>query len=131
MERIPLVQLVRGKYALRRALASRVKQVRAEAGHRGIQLVLGALRPVLALGENGFSFSKAGYDPRNPYSAPWRPKKHFFAQVGDLNHGGEEWQCAVVIDDHPTIKHWVRNVDRTPWSSAAIVPRSSSSRTKY
>ena len=24
--------------------------------------------------------------------------------------------CAVVIDDHPAIKHWVRNVDRTPWS---------------
>lgn len=24
--------------------------------------------------------------------------------------------CAQVIDDHPAVKHWVRNVDRTPWS---------------
>lgn len=116
VERIPLAQLVRGKYALRRAIASRVKQLRAEAGHRGMQLVLGDLRPVLGLGENGFSFSKAGYDPRTPYSGPWRPTRHFYAQVGDLTHGGEEWMCAVAIDDHPAIKHWVRNVDRTPWS---------------
>lgn len=24
--------------------------------------------------------------------------------------------CAVAIDDHPAIKHWVGNVDRPPWS---------------
>jgi type III restriction enzyme len=24
--------------------------------------------------------------------------------------------CAVALDDHPSVKHWVRNVDRTPWS---------------
>jgi type III restriction enzyme len=116
VERIPLAQLVRGKYALRRAIGSRVKQLRAAAGHRGMQLVLGEIRPALALGENGFSFSKAGYDPRTPYSGPWRPTKHLFAQVGDLTHGGEEWMCAVAIDDHPGVKHWVRNVDRTPWA---------------
>ena len=99
--RIPLAQLVRGKYALRRAIASRVKQLRSDAGHRGMQLVLGDIRPVLGLRENGFSFSKAGYDPRTPYNGPWRPTKHLFAQVGDLTHGGEEWMCAVAIDDHP------------------------------
>jgi type III restriction enzyme len=115
-ERIPLAQLVRGKYALRRAIISRVRQLRGEAGQRGMQLVLGDLRPTLALGENGFSFSKAGYDPRTPYSGPWRPKKHFYAQIGDLKHGGEEWMCANAIDNHDAVKHWVRNVDRTPWS---------------
>lgn len=26
--------------------------------------------------------------------------------------------AAVAIDDHPKIKHWVRNVDRTAWSYA-------------
>jgi type III restriction enzyme len=116
VEKIPLAQLVRGKYALRRAIVSRVRQLRGEAGRRGMQLVLGDLRPCLALGQNGFSFSKAGYDPRNPYSGAWKPKKHFYAQVGDLKHGGEEWMCAVAIDDHDAVKHWVRNVDRTPWS---------------
>jgi type III restriction enzyme len=36
--------------------------------------------------------------------------------VGDLRHGGEEFECAVAIDQHPCVRHWVRNVDRTPWS---------------
>jgi type III restriction enzyme len=116
--RIPLAQLVRGKYALRRAIIARVAQLRREAGERGVQLLLGDITPVLALGDNGFSFSKAGYDPHTPYSGPWRPRKHLFAQVGDLKHGGEEWMAAVAIDDHPAVKHWVRNVDRTAWSYA-------------
>ena len=116
--RIPLPQLVRGKYALRRAIIARVAQLRREAGERGVQLLLGDITPVLALGDNGFSFSKAGYDPRTPYAGPWRPRKHLFAQVGDLKHGGEEWMAAVAIDDHPAVKHWVRNVDRSSWSYA-------------
>jgi type III restriction enzyme len=93
-----------------------VQQLRREAGKRGMQLMLSDLVPGLKLGENGFSFSKSGYDPRTPYAGPWKPRKHFFAQVGDLKHGGEEWQCAVTIDSEPAVKHWVRNVDRTRWS---------------
>ncbi|PTQ12162.1 type III restriction endonuclease subunit R [Sphingomonas oleivorans] len=115
-EHIPLAQLVRSKYALRRAINARVQQLRREAGTHGVQLLLGDIAPVLGLGENGFSFSKAGYDPRNPYVGPWRPNKHLFSQVGDLKHGGEEWMAAVAIDDHPQVHRWVRNVDRTPWS---------------
>ena len=116
--RIALAQLVRGKFALRRAIIARVAQLRRDAGERGVQLLLGDIMPVLALGDNGFSFSRAGYDPRTPYSGPWRPRKHLFAQVGDLKHGGEEWMAAVAIDDHPAVKHWVRNVDRTAWAYA-------------
>lgn len=117
-ERIPLAQLVRGKYALRRAIVARVQQLRQAAGERGVQLLMHDLAPVLALGENGFSFSKNGYDPRTPYFGPWRPEKHLFAQVGDLKHGGEEWRAADAIDSHPAVRFWVRNVDRTAWSYA-------------
>ena len=115
-ETISIAQLVRGKYALRRAVIARVTQLRRQAGERGVQLLLGDIAPVLGLGDNGFSFSKAGYDPRTPYSGPWRPRKHLFSQVGDLKHGGEEWMAAVAIDDHPKVKYWVRNVDRTGWA---------------
>lgn len=93
---------------------SRVRELRAEAGERRMQLILCDMLSALQIGEKGFSFSKKGYDPRTPYSGGWRPKKHLFAQVGNLKHGGEEWQCAVAIDDHPAVKHRVRNVDRTP-----------------
>ena len=44
--------------AARRAIISRVRQLRGEAGQRGMQLVLGDLRPTVALGENGSSLSK-------------------------------------------------------------------------
>jgi len=115
-KRIPLAQLVRGKFALRRAIVARVSQLRHEAGARGVQLLLGDIVPVLALGDNGFSFSNEGYDPRTPYSGPWRPRNHLFSQVGDLKHGGEEWKAAVQIDDHSAVRRWVRNVDRTRWS---------------
>jgi len=115
-DRIPLGQLVRGKYALQRAIASRVRHLRHEAGAKGVQRLMEEITPVLALGDNGFNFSKAGYDPRTPYVGPWRPRKHFFAQVGDLKHGGEEFLAAMAIDDHPSIRHWVRNVDRTSWA---------------
>jgi len=115
-ERIPLAQLVRGKFALRRAIIARVKHLREQAGMRGVQMLMTDIAPVLALGDNGFSFSKRGYDPRNPYVGPWRPKKHLFAKVGDLKHGGHEWEAAVHIDDHPAVKYWVRNVHRTAWA---------------
>lgn len=117
-QNIPIAQLVRGKYALRRAIIARVAQLRHEAGARGVQLLLGDIAPVLALGDDAFSFSKDGYDPRTPYSGPWRPRKHLYSQVGDLKHGGEEWMAAMAIDDHPKVKFWVRNVDRTAWSYA-------------
>ncbi|MFC7499045.1 DEAD/DEAH box helicase [Enterovirga sp. GCM10030262] len=112
---IPLATLVRGKYALRRAVMARVRQLRDAAGHRGAQLLLDGVTPV-TMQIVSFTFSKAGYDPRTPYAGPWLPQKHLFGQIGDLRHGGEEWHCAVAIDRHPKVRHWVRNVDRTPWS---------------
>ena len=31
--------------------------------------------------------------------------------VGELKSSGEEFQCAVLIDSLPEIKHWIRNID--------------------
>jgi type III restriction enzyme len=41
-------------------------------------------------------------------------RKHYFPIVGDLKPEGEEFQCAVFLDDHPKVRYWVRNVDRKP-----------------
>jgi type III restriction enzyme len=114
-KRIHLATLVRGKYALRRAVIARVQQLRRAAGERGVQLMLEGITPVTMQGSD-FSFSKAGYDPRTPYTGPWRANNHLYAQIGDLRHGGEELDCAMAIDGHAAVKFWVRNVDRTPWS---------------
>lgn len=97
---------------------ARVAQLRYEAGARGVQLLLGDLAPVPALGDHGFRFDRGGSDARTPYVGPSRPRKHLFAQVGDLKHGGEEFRAAMAIDDRPAVRHRVRNVDRTPRSYA-------------
>lgn len=34
--------------------------------------------------------------------------------IGDLKPDGEEFRCAVFLDEHPAVQFWVRNVDRKP-----------------
>ncbi len=107
-----LASLVRAKDVLKRAIALRVKQLRAEAGQAGMQLLLGDIAPVLALGENGFTFAEGRYLPPKPYAGAYRWQKHFYPRPDDIKDGGEEYQCAVAIDSHPLVKYWVRNIVR-------------------
>lgn len=110
---ISLAALVRGKYALKRAVLARVAQLRAETGKKGVQLFMDGLgvpeRPSDAL----HHFDPNRYDARNPNSGGFRFKKHYYAAIGDLKAQGEEFECAQAIDRLDAVKHWVRNVDRT------------------
>jgi type III restriction enzyme len=110
---IPLAALVRGKYALRRAVLARVVELRANTGRRGVQMFMQGLgvpdRPSEAL----HVFDPHRYDARNPYSPGYRFKKHYYNAIGDLKAQGDEFECAQAIDRLEAVKHWVRNVDRT------------------
>ncbi len=35
--------------------------------------------------------------------------------IADLKDKGEEFKCARLIDRHPKVKHWVRNLDQAPF----------------
>jgi len=107
-----LAALVRAKDVLRRAIAARVKCLRAEAGQAGMQLLLGEITPSLGLGENGFTFAEGRYFPPKPYAGRYKWQKHFYPRPDDLKDAGEEYQCAITLDDHPMVKHWVRNIVR-------------------
>lgn len=107
-----LASLVRAKDVLKRAIALRVKALRAEAGQAGMQLLLGDITPTLALGENGFMFAEGRYLPPRPYAGGYTWTKHFYPRPDDIRDGGEEFRCAVALDDHPLVKHWVRNIVR-------------------
>ena len=41
-------------------------------------------------------------------------KKHYYKVVGDLKSEGEEFDCARLLDNHPKVKHWVRNLEGHP-----------------
>ena len=111
-EGVSLAALVRAKDVLRRAIADRVKQLRAEAGQTGMQMLLVDIAPTLGLGENAFRFEEGRYQPPRPYSGNHAWKKHFYPRPDDLRDGGEEFRCAVALDDHSGVKHWVRNIVR-------------------
>jgi type III restriction enzyme len=38
----------------------------------------------------------------------------FYPVVADLDDGGEEWRCALALDEHPQVRRWVRNLDSDP-----------------
>jgi type III restriction enzyme len=46
------------------------------------------------------------------YRGKWRFDKHYYPVVAKLEDGSEEFKCAVVIDSHPMVRHWLRNLER-------------------
>ena len=65
---------------------------------------------------HAFRFDPAVYPvPANRrYAGKIRFAKHFYPVVANLKDGGEEHACAVAIDAHAKVKHWVRNLDSDP-----------------
>lgn len=74
--------------------------------------MLAEVAPALGLGDNSFRFEAGRYNPPRLYAGAWKPKHHFFPQVGHMND--EEVACAQAIDDLPGLKHWVRNIEKQP-----------------
>jgi len=108
-----LAALVRGKYALRRAMLARVAELRAITGRRGVQLFMDGVGIPETPSDALHHFDPNRYDARNPYQGGFRFKKHYYAAIGDMKPQGDEFECAQAIDRLEAVKHWVRNVDRT------------------
>ncbi|MDV3457609.1 DEAD/DEAH box helicase family protein [Sphingomonas sp. HF-S4] len=102
-----LAALVRGKYALRRAVIARVQQLRDQAAAQGVQLFLNGLGEPQAPDLHAFRFQPYRYSPDGRYEGRFRPAKHFYAAMGKLN--GFEEECARAIDALDAVETWVRN----------------------
>jgi type III restriction enzyme len=116
-QRIPLEQLARHQYPLVQRLALRVEELRDRAARGAFrQLVLGGGWDVQASAAHEFRFDPAAYPvPANKrYQGKFRFAKHYYPVLADLEDGGEEWRCALAIDEHPQVRHWVRNLDSDP-----------------
>jgi type III restriction enzyme len=65
-----------------------------------------------------FEFKAGIYPVRKPYRGSYEFRKHFYQQIDDLREktkdgkNAEEFLCAQVIDMHPRVKHWVRNISQ-------------------
>ncbi len=116
-QRIPLGQLARHQYPLVQRLALRIAELRDKATKTAFtQLVLDGGWALETSAANAFHFDPACYPvPANKrYRGKFRFAKHFYPVLSDLEDGGEEWRCAMALDEHPMVKRWVRNLDSDP-----------------
>ncbi len=110
-----LDQLARYKYELRRALADEIQALRA-------QREIGNFKALFAADASAFEtssdlallFDEQSYAYNQPYKGARKFNKHYFTIIGDLKPEGEEFRCAVYLDEHLAVRFWVRNVDRKP-----------------
>ncbi len=114
---IPLEQLARHQHPLAQKLAARIGELRDRAAKSAFQqLVLDGGWDLRASAQHNFRFEPDNYPvPANKrYRGKFQFSKHFYPVLSDLEDGKEEWRCALALDEHPLIKHWVRNIDSDP-----------------
>jgi len=131
-------KLIRSRFVLEKVLRGRLNRARQAAYGAAIQQVLlplvqtpqdndgearsaTAARVVSDLTTYGFRFPSE-YPAARLYEGSRRFRKHYYPLLAQMN--AEEIACALELDKHPRVKHWVRNLERN-WSHAFSLPTSS------
>ena len=114
-QHISLSSLARARYQLAQRIDVQIEDLRAAAAGRQFkQLVLDGGWAVAADLARRSVFLPGNYpvSPTARYRGKWDWRRHFYPVVAKLEDGTEEFKCATVIDAHPKVKHWVRNLER-------------------
>lgn len=118
-----LTALVRHRNQLADALAERMHTLRGEAQKRGFQLALLGDDPKGCISEEyQFRFGVGRYPAQPPYyQGRYRFRKHYYGVIGELKdpppkQTDHEYWCAVALDEHPAVRHWVRNLPKSEFS---------------
>ncbi|WGR61353.1 restriction endonuclease subunit R [Paracoccus ferrooxidans] len=115
---LPLAQLMRCKFILARKLAAKIQGFRQTERDKVYQLNLfGPAARVEVSFNDGFRFFDDMYADVPKYrGTKFKFTKHFMGPdevpAFDGKDGGEEEQCALVIDSLPGLRYWTRNVMR-------------------
>lgn len=110
---VQLADLVRLRFILEKLLMEKIEQHRKSAYEKGIQMVLFETPQVAVISpEVVISFSEGYYPAKSYYKGRIQFNKHFYPSVGEMN--SEEELCAQVIDMHPKVKTWIRNIECYP-----------------
>lgn len=115
---VTVEQLARQKFRLRNAIEAKIHEHRRT---RAIQaynrLLFGRNTSDIEVSpEFCFSYSEDRYSPNWYYEGSFRFHKHYFPTIGELKSEGEEFECAVFLDNLSQVKYWVRNLERKPAS---------------
>jgi type III restriction enzyme len=117
---LSLTALVRARFQLAKAITAEIARLRQLAMTKGFQgrLMEMTVPTVEELAHYSFRFEPGKYPARNLYQGSYEFNKHFYPAIHDLREKtgagqvAEEFRCAVAIDAHPKVKHWVRNIER-------------------
>ena len=118
--KLTLTALIRSQFQLRQAVRNEIERLFELARSEAFQSDLFGKITVAPQPETWQQFEfKAGiYPARKPYRGSYEFGKHFYQQIDDLREktkdgkNAEEFSCAQVIDMHPRVKHWVRNISQ-------------------
>lgn len=107
------------KFRLRSAIADKIDHHRREAAMKVYQRVLfsAEAEQIEVSSEICSVFSEDRYSPNWYYEGAYRFHKHFFTLVGELKSEGEEYECAIFLDQLDAVKFWIRNLERRADSS--------------
>jgi type III restriction enzyme len=116
---LTIEQLAAQKFRLRPVIAEKVD------GHRRTQATRAFNRTLFETGAGSieaspevcFDFDQDRYSPNWYYEGAYKFRRHYFPLVGELKSEGEEFECAVFLDQLDTVKFWVRNLERRPEGS--------------
>lgn len=109
---LDLAQLVRGRFALEKFLRDRINTARKEAFEKGYQTCMFSSKAITCVDSTRHRLQFKEYPTNRLYDGPMGFNKHFFPRVAYMN--GEEADCAHIIDKHPHVEFWVRNLDGQP-----------------
>jgi type III restriction enzyme len=106
-----LKQLVVDKYHLLNAVAAALKKFRKGQKNDAFQKYLSPefSTPLTVLPHNCFRFGE-NYPVNHRYTGSIRFNKHLYNTIGDMND--EEAKCAQILDAHPQVDSWVRNLEK-------------------
>lgn len=127
---VPLVTLAQARFKLAQDVEARVADLRDQAAKRQfVQLVLQEGNAQSWLVESDWSRPHVFEPGRYPapvgsrYAGRYDFPKHYFPVLADLKEDGQEFACAQLIDKHPNVRHWVRNLDTAPCGFALPTSR--------
>lgn len=110
-----LDELARYKAQIRRALTEEIDRLRKEREAGSYAALFAADAGTFRTSsDEAIVFDDQTYAYNRPYRGARKFQKHYFQEIGDLNDRGDEFDCAVYLDQHPKVRYWVRNVDRKP-----------------
>jgi type III restriction enzyme len=113
---LPLGRLVRERFALRDDVEARINTCRREAKAKAFQAVMFAeeIGPITVTAQEVFTFDPDRYPARWTCERSADFRKHYHRQVGELAEKGEEFECALFLDQLPEVEVWLRNLERQP-----------------